>query len=146
MFCVVSKRTSPHAYVWAKQLAPTRFFFLAVPLTRLRVGKMHNAHTTSLSHLPHGPARPAWQSPRVPAVAMVRTLFNVRLTAVAMSLNYSCHVGQLQLPWLLNCSCHLRSSARCHFWTTAVKEICPRGNNKLLFIFPYIMINVYYSC
>ncbi|XBI19674.1 hypothetical protein VPH35_061131 [Triticum aestivum] len=46
---------------------------------------------------------------------MVRTLFNVRLPAVAMSLNYSCHVGQLQLPWLLNCSCHLRSSARCHF-------------------------------
>uniref|UniRef100_M8BU39 Peptidyl-prolyl cis-trans isomerase D n=1 Tax=Aegilops tauschii TaxID=37682 RepID=M8BU39_AEGTA len=38
---------------------------------------------------------------------MVRTLFNVRLPAVAMSLNYSCHVGQLQLPWLLNCSCHL---------------------------------------
>uniref|UniRef100_A0A453BKA0 Uncharacterized protein n=1 Tax=Aegilops tauschii subsp. strangulata TaxID=200361 RepID=A0A453BKA0_AEGTS len=59
-FCVVSKRTSPHAYVWAKQLAPTRLFFsLAVPLTCLRVGKMHNAHTTSLSHLPHGPTRPA---------------------------------------------------------------------------------------
>ena len=58
-FCVLSKRTSPHAYVWAKQLAPTRlFFFLSVPLTRLCVGKMHNAHTTSLSHLPHGPTRP----------------------------------------------------------------------------------------
>ena len=29
---------------------------------------------------------------------------------------------------------------------TKVKEICPRGIIKLLFIFPYIMINVYYSC
>ena len=33
-----------------------------------------------------------------------------------------------------------------------MKAICPRGNNKvdaiikLLFIFPYITINVYYSC
>ena len=27
-----------------------------------------------------------------------------------------------------------------------VKEICPRGNNKVvIYIFPYIMINVYYS-
>ena len=89
-FCVVYKRNSPHTYVWAKQLAPTRLFFsLPIPLTRVRVGEIDNAHTPRTSGL------------------------------VAMSLNYSCHVGQLQLPWLLNCSCHLRSSAGCHFWATA---------------------------
>ena len=27
-----------------------------------------------------------------------------------------------------------------------LKEICPRAIIKLLFIFPYFMINVYYSC
>ena len=51
-------------FVWCLRVgkttsAYTPLFFLAAPLTRLRVGKMHNAHTTSLSHLPHGPARPA---------------------------------------------------------------------------------------
>ena len=27
-----------------------------------------------------------------------------------------------------------------------VKEICPRGNNKVIILFPYVMIDVYYSC
>jgi hypothetical protein len=27
-----------------------------------------------------------------------------------------------------------------------LKEICRRGNNKVIILFPYIMINVYYSC
>ena len=27
-----------------------------------------------------------------------------------------------------------------------LKEICPRGNNNVIILFPYIMINVYYSC
>ena len=27
-----------------------------------------------------------------------------------------------------------------------LKEICPRGNNKVIILFAYIMINVYYSC
>ena len=27
-----------------------------------------------------------------------------------------------------------------------LKEICPRGNNKVIILFPYIMINFYYSC
>ena len=27
-----------------------------------------------------------------------------------------------------------------------VKEICPRGNNKVIIYIPYIMLNVYYSC
>ncbi|VAH93993.1 unnamed protein product [Triticum turgidum subsp. durum] len=31
----------------------------------------------------------------------------ITLSTVAMSLNYGRHVGQLQLPWLLNCSCHV---------------------------------------
>ena len=27
-----------------------------------------------------------------------------------------------------------------------LKEICPRGNNNVIILFPYIMISVYYSC
>ena len=38
-----------------------------------------------------------------------------------------------------------RSSHQANNYGPEVKEICPRGNNKLLFIFPYLMINVYYS-
>uniref|UniRef100_R7W5A6 KIB1-4 beta-propeller domain-containing protein n=1 Tax=Aegilops tauschii TaxID=37682 RepID=R7W5A6_AEGTA len=59
--------------------------------------------------------RTSWsRTPRVtvtarPAVAMVQTLVHVALTVVAMSLNFGCHVEQLQLPWLLNCSCHVWS-------------------------------------
>ena len=30
--------------------------------------------------------------------------------------------------------------------TDKVKEICPRGNNKVIIYFLIIMINVYYSC
>ena len=59
-FCVVYKRNSPHTYVWAKQLAPTRLFFsLSIPLTRVRVGEIDNAHMPGTSGLaPRGPARP----------------------------------------------------------------------------------------
>ena len=67
-------------------------FFLAVPLTPLRVGKLDNAHTpvrqASYLMVPH--ARVTVTT--CPTVAMVRTLFHVRLTAGAMLLNYSCHV------------------------------------------------------
>ena len=63
-----------HACVWAKEITPTRpvcqASYLVVP------------HATRDSH-------------RAPAVAMVQTLTHVRLTAVAMSLNFGCHVGQL---------------------------------------------------
>ena len=106
--------------------------------THLRVGKTTNAHT-HLFFPPEPshtrvcgaklikPTRPyvrprtllvphaTRDAHRAPAIVMVQTLVHVRLTAVAMSLNFGCHVGQLQLPWLLNCSCHLRSSDRCHF-------------------------------
>ena len=33
-----------------------------------------------------------------------------------------------------------------HFLITVLKEICPRGNNNVIILFPYIMINVCYSC
>ena len=96
--------------MWAKQLAPTRLFFpLLIPLTCVRVGEVDNAHTpvcqASYLLVPHATR----DGHRPPAVAMVQTLVHVRLTAVAMSLNYGCHVGQLQLPWLLNYSCHVWS-------------------------------------
>ena len=55
---------------------------------------------------------------RPAAIAMVRT------SSVAILLNCSCHVAELQLPWLLNYSCHLRSSAECHFWATAAVATC----------------------
>ena len=62
---------------------------------------------------------------RAHAVAMGRTLVYVRLSAIAMSLNYGCHIGQLQLPCLLNCSCHLSSKFQIAiFWTTTAVAMC----------------------
>ena len=101
-FCVVYKRNSPHTYVWAKQLAPTRLFFsLLIPVTCVRVGEVDNAHTpvcqASYLLVPHATC----DGHRAPAVAMVQTLVHIGLIAVAMSLNYGCHVGQLQLPCMV---------------------------------------------
>ena len=88
---------------------PTHLSSLPIPLTRVRVGEIDNAtrpvRQASYLVVPHARVTVTAR----PAVAMVQTLVHVRLTAVAMSLNYGCHVGQLQLPWLLNCSCHVWS-------------------------------------
>ena len=79
--------------------ARTPLFFLPDPLTRVRVGEIDNAHTSGTSGLvSRDPARPTCHFIARPAVAMGRTLIHVRLSAVAMSLNYGYHVGQLQLP------------------------------------------------
>ena len=98
-----------HLRVGKTTNAHTHLFFLLNPLTRVRVGEVDNAHTpvcqASYLLVPHATR----DGHRPPAVAMVQTLVHVRLSAVAMSLNYGCHVGQLQLPWLLNCSCHVWS-------------------------------------
>ena len=109
-FCVVYKRNSPHTYVWAKQVAPTRLFFPSRSLSHACVWAKLITPTRPYVRprtllVPHATR----DAHRAPAVAMVQTLVHVRLTAVAMSLNYGCHVGQLQLPWLLNCSCHVWS-------------------------------------
>ena len=92
MFCVVSKRISSHAYVWAKQVMPTHLFsFLPIPLTRVRVGEIDNAHTPRTSGLvPRGPARPAY-SHRVS-----RSCHGP--DPRPCSFNCSCHVAELRLP------------------------------------------------
>ena len=89
---------------------PTHIFFpLLNPLTRVRVGEVDNAHTPVCQASYLLVLHATRDAHRAPAVAMVQTLVHVRLSAVAMSLNYCCHVGQLQLPWLLNYSCHVWS-------------------------------------
>ena len=105
--------------------AHTFLFFLPIPLTRVCVCEVDNVHThvcqASYLLVPHATR----DSHRAPAVAMVQTLVHVHLTVVAMSLNYGCHVGQLQLPWLLNCSCHLGSKFQIAiFWTTTAVAMC----------------------
>ena len=71
--------------------AHTPLFPLPIPLTRVRVGEVDNAHTpvcqASYLLVPHATR----DGHRAPAVAMVQTLVHVRLTAVAMSLNYGWH-------------------------------------------------------
>ena len=109
-FCVVYKRNSPYTYVWAKQIMPTYLFFPSRSLSHACVWvklitptrPYVRPHTLLVPHATR-------DGHRAPVVAMVQTLVHVRLTAVAMSLNYGCHVGQLQLPWLLNCNCHVWS-------------------------------------
>ena len=69
--------------VWAKWQMPTH-----QPLCvseNWRVGKMHDAYTTSLNHLPHGSARS-----RVTVITCPR----------------SCH-GPDPLQCLFNCRCHV---------------------------------------
>ena len=90
--CVVFKRISPHAYVWAKQVMLTHLFFsFPVPFARVRVGEIDNAHTPRTSGLvPRGPARPrdshrASRSCHGPDPR-------------PCSFNCSCHVAELRLP------------------------------------------------
>ena len=71
--------------------AHTPLFSLPIPLTRVRVGEVDNAHTpvcqASYLLVPHATG----DGHRAPAVAMVQTLVHVRLIAIAMSDNCSCH-------------------------------------------------------
>ena len=89
------------------KLMPTHLFFPSRTLSHACVwGKVDNTHTpVCQASYPPGPAR-EHDAHRAPAVAMVQTLVHVRLTAVAMSDNYSCHLmskvpdailGQLRL-------------------------------------------------